>query len=326
MSQTSPRRIAIIAVIIAIIVLLLVRCPRTKPVATTPTPEPIATSAAQPATSVPGAAQPDEVTTPATLQFAAQVSAGKPFAVKWTGPDNAKDYITIVRRDAADGVYGNYRDTREGNPVDLLAPIEAGEWEVRYVTARTKTVLGRAPLLVVSNAVTLTAPPEVVAGSSVTVSWTGPNNPGDYLTLVPASLPDGQYGNYTNTSKGPSFVVTAPITAGEAELRYMTGQGAKVLQRIPVRVVAAKIDLAALAAASAAFKVTITWTGPNNAGDYITIVPQSLPDGRYAGYTNTDRGSPLTVVAPKEAGLAEIRYMSGQGAKVLARRPILITP
>jgi hypothetical protein len=326
MSQTSRRRIAIVALIIALLVLLLVNCQRPKPVATTPASQPVAAQPAQSAAPVPGTAQPDEVTTPATLQFPAQVPAGKPFAVKWTGPDNAKDYITVVRRTAAASVYGNYRDAREGNPVDLLAPIEAGEWEVRYVTARTKTVLGRAPLRVVSNEVTLTAPLEVVAGSSVTVNWTGPNNPGDYLTLVPASLPDGQYGNYINTTKGPTFAITAPIATGDAELRYMTGQGAKVLHRIPVRVVAAKIGLDAPATASSSAKVTITWTGPNNAGDYLTIVPQSLPDGRYAGYTTTDRGSPLAVVAPKEAGLAEIRYISGQGAKVLARRPILITP
>jgi Ca-activated chloride channel family protein len=245
--------------------------------------------------------------------------------VKWTGPDNAKDYVTVVRKEAAASVYANYEDTRKGNPLSLLAPIETGEWEVRYVAARSKTVLGRAALLVVGNEITLSAPAEVVAGTAVQVAWTGPNNPGDYVTIVPKDLPDGQYGNYAYTTKGSPMTITAPIAAGPSEMRYMTGQGAKVAGRSPILVVAAAIDFDAPATASAGSKVLVKWTGPNNPGDYITIVPQSLPDGQYAGYANTDNGPSLSINAPK-AGLAEIRYMSGQGAKVLHRRGMVITP
>ena len=326
MTEPSTRRNRVLATIIVILLLLLllVRCQQKKPAA--PASTTITVSAAPTSVPVPGGKEADEILTTATLQLPAQVNAGATFSVQWTGPNNPKDYITIVRRDAAASVYGNYRDTSAGNPVQLPAPIEAGEWEVRYVTIRSKTVLGRAPLLVTSNEVTLQAPAEVVAGTSVAVTWTGPNNPGDYLTLVPKSTPDGQYGNYTNTAKGSSLTIIAPIADGESELRYMTGQGAKVLHRLPVRVVAAKVELDAPASAAAGSKVVVAWTGPNNPGDYITIVPQSLPDGQYAGYTTTDRGSPLTVAAPQGATLAEIRYMSGQGARVLQRRRIVITP
>jgi hypothetical protein len=330
MSQPNRRRtIAIIIVVILLLLaLLMVKCQRPKkaapgPVASTTAP---ATPSAQPSAPAPGGKQPDEVLTPATLQFPARVSAGKPFPVQWTGPNNPRDYITVIRKESADAVYGNYRDTREGNPVELLAPIEPGEWEVRYVTSGSHTVLARVPLVVAANEVTLQAPAEVVAGTVVPVSWTGPNNAGDYLTLVPKDLPDGQYGNYTNTSKGSPLTITAPITPGDVEVRYMTGQGAKVLQRFPLRVVAAEISLSAAAAAAAGSKVTVTWTGPNNTGDYITLVPQSLPDGQYASYANTSAGPTVSVVALKSAGLAEIRYMSGQGAKVLKRIPIVITP
>jgi Ca-activated chloride channel family protein len=327
----SPRRNRVIAIIVVLLllllVLLLVRCQRGKPViyelkATAAVSSP----SAQSVPPAPGKPLPDEVLTTATIEVPAQVNAGVSFAVKWTGPNNAKDYITIVRKDAAAHMYKNYEDTSKGNPLTLLAPIETGEWEVRYVADRSKTVLGRATLLVVANEVTLSAPAEVVAGTVVTASWTGPNNAGDYLTLVPKSTPDGQYGNYTYTTKGSPLAVMAPIAEGDAELRYMTGQGAKVLHRIPVRVVAATIELDAPATAAAGSKVTVKWTGPNNTGDYLTLVPQSLPDGQYASYANTNQGATLTLVAPKSAGLAEIRYMSGQGAKVLRRRAIVITP
>ncbi|HEY8994350.1 MAG TPA: hypothetical protein VIM71_06805 [Lacunisphaera sp.] len=329
MSQPSRRRslTIIVVVIILLVLLLLVRCQRKKPAVPEPAPTTTAvTPSAQTAPPAPGAKLPDEILTPATLQFPPEVKAGKPFSVKWTGPDNRDDYITVIRKDSADAVYGNYRDTREGNPVELLAPIEPGEWEVRYVTARSHTVLARAPLNVAADTITLEAPAEVVAGTGAAVTWTGPDNAGDYLTIVPKDLPDGQYGNYTNTSKGSPLTITAPITPGDAELRYMSGQGAKVLQRFPIRVVAAEVTLSAPATARAGSKVTVTWTGPNNAGDYITLVPQSLPDGQYASYANTTADSTVTIVALKAPGLAEIRYMSGQGAKVLKRIPIVITP
>ena len=307
----SPRRNRVITIIVVLLLLLLalllVRCQRKKPVVAAPVAAtaPAVVPSQPSAPPAPGQAQPDEVLTPATLDVPAQVNAGKPFPVKWTGPNNAKDYITVVRKDVAANVYANYEDTKKGNPLSLLAPIETGEWEVRYVTDRSKTVLARAPLLVVGNEITLSAPAEVVAGASVQVSWTGPNNPGDYVTLVPKGLPDGQYGNYAYTTKGSPLTITAPIDAGDSEARYVTGQGAKVAGRFPVRVVAAVIELDAPATASAGSKVTVKWTGPNNPGDYITIVPQSLPGfGQYAGYANTDNGPSLTIVAPK-AGLAK---------------------
>lgn len=328
MSDSSRRnRIIVIIVVLLLLLLLLVRCTSKKSVDPVPTPASAVTvtPAATSAPPAPGGTEPDEVLTAATLEFPPQINAGASLPVKWTGPANAKDYITIVRPDAAEGLYANYRDTREGNPVNLLAPIETGEWEVRYMTARTKKILGRGKLTVTSNEVTFKAPAEVVAGTSVQVAWTGPNNAGDYLTLVPKTLPDGQYGNYTYTTKGSPLALTAPIATGESELRYMTGQGAKVLGRFPLNVVAAAITLDAPATATAGGKVTVKWTGPDNPGDYLTIVPLALPDGQYAGYANTNNGASLTIAAPK-AGPAEVRYMSGQGAKVLARRPIVIIP
>jgi len=52
----------------------------------------------------------------------------------------------------------------------------------------------------------------------------------------------------------------------------------------------------------------------------------STADGQYGNYTGTTEGSPLSVKAPQDAGDAEVRYMTGQGNRVLARRPIRIVP
>ena len=140
------------------------------------------------------------------------------------------------------------------------------------------------------------------------------------------SARDGQYGASTYTAKGSPLTVTAPIDAGAVEVRYMAGQGNKVLARRPILIVAADITLAAPAEATAGSAVAITWTGPNNPGDYLTIVAKSAPDNQHGNYVYTNRGSPVSVTAPKETGEAEVRYISGQGAKVLARRPLKLAP
>ena len=261
----------------------------------------------------------------ATLAAPADVGIGAPFSVTWTGPNNTGDFITIVPSGASDAEYASYADTSKGSPAALTAPVTAGSFEVRYVSGQGKKVLARRALKVVETAVSITAPGQAIAGAVIDVAWTGPNNKGDYITLVAAGTPDGQYANYTETSKGSPLKLLMPILNGPAELRYMTGQGRRVLARRGIQVVAAEVTLSAPATAKAGSDVSITWTGPNNTGDYITIVVKGTPDGQYAAYAETRKGSPLTVKAPAQAGTVEVRYMAGQGNKVLARADMTIS-
>jgi hypothetical protein len=260
----------------------------------------------------------------ATLSVPEDVVLGKPVAIGWTGPNNAGDYITIVPQAAPDDAVGNYADAAKGSPSTIPAPVQPGAMEIRYVSGQGRKVLGRRALVVTIPETTLTAESEVVAGTKFFVTWVGPNNPADYITVVPKGTPDGQYRNYTDTARGSPLELTAPIEPGEAELRYMTGSQARVLARRAIRVAAAKVELSAPERAVAGADVVIAWSGPKNAGDYLTIVPQTFPDGRYGNYAEVSKGSPLNVTAPMTTGPAEVRYMSGQGAKVLGRRPIVI--
>jgi Ca-activated chloride channel family protein len=267
---------------------------------------------------------PAEVLTPATLKVPPEVVAGAAFSAEWTGPDNPGDYVTIVVAGAPDDAYESNAYTRHGSPVTLTAMIDAGPAEVRYVTTRSRTVLARAPLVIRPAEVTLSAPIQATAGTVVTVEWSGPGNAGDYLTIVPREKPDGEYEHYDNARAGRAAQVTAPITPGEAEIRYMSGQGRRVLARRPLTIAAATVTLEAAEEATAGTVVAVEWSGPGNAGDYITIIPRDWADGRYANYAGTVAGRVAQVTAPVEPGDCEIRYMTGQGAKVLARRPLRI--
>jgi Ca-activated chloride channel family protein len=254
----------------------------------------------------------------------ASVLAGSKFAVTWKGPANAGDYITIVPKGTPDGQYRNYADVAKSASIDLAAPMEAGDAEIRYMTGKHAQVLARRAIVVTAAAVSLEAAEHTVVGAPVQILWTGPNNPGDYITLVMKATPDGHYGNYTNTAKGSPLSVLAPMRTGEAELRYMSGQGAKVLARRVLTIDAAKISLQAPGETVAGVHVSLEWSGPNNPGDYITVVPKTAKDGVALGTVYTARGSPARVMVPRESGACEIRYMSGQGNLVLARTEIVV--
>jgi Ca-activated chloride channel family protein len=262
----------------------------------------------------------------ATIAAPDEVLMGGNVTVTWTGPNNPSDYITLVSRETADGKYGNYTNVSEGSPLTVRAPPEAGDGELRYMSGQGAKVLGRRAIRIVAAEVSLSAPATVIAGSTLSVTWTGPNHPSDYITLVPRETPDGTYGNYTNTSNGSPLSLVVPIMAGDAELRYMTGQGNKVIGRRAIQVLAVEATLAAAAEAKAGSMIEITWSGPNYPSDYITVVPRETPDGQYRAYSNVNAGSPLQVKAPPTAGDAEIRYMTGQGGKVIGRRAIRIVP
>jgi Ca-activated chloride channel family protein len=330
MPENSKRRNALIAlaVLVIVILLLLGRCWQQRSATNAPTAPPtpggsVGTKA--PANVEPAVPEPDEVLGAATLTAPQQVTAGSAFSVAWTGPDNRGDYLTIVPPEAPSSAHGNYRETKHGASVELTAPIQPGAHEVRYVTARSHTVLARIPVEVVPAAATLDAPPEIILGSPFSVAWTGPNNQGDYVTVVPKGTPDDAYDNYTDTQKGSPLTLTAPSAPGDAEVRYVSGQGRKVLARRPLKVITPEVTLSAPADAIAGSTIEVTWSGPNNAGDYITVVPIQTPDGQYGNYTNTSGGSPLKLLLPIMPGNAELRYMAGQGRRVLARRAINIT-
>jgi len=252
--------------------------------------------------------------------------AGSVVQVAWKGPNNRNDYLTIVGKAVADGEHGETAWTAAGSPAKVTVPAEVGAGEIRYMSGQNDQVLARRPINIVAAEVTLNAPAEAVAGSVVQVAWTGPNNRNDYLTIVGKAVADGEHGETAWTAQGSPAKVTAPAEPGPGEIRYMRGSDDKVLARRPITIVAAKITLKAPAKSPLGEPVRIEWTGPNNRNDFLTIVPKDAPDGTSVNSGWTSSGSPMQVSPPDTAGPCEIRYVSGQNDKVLARIPIDITP
>ncbi|WP_175414842.1 hypothetical protein [Nibricoccus aquaticus] len=324
--RTRTILLILLLLLIALLLLLLPRCKKTPaPPPEPPTPSALPTpapTAAVPSTPAPASTEPAEILTPATIQLRAHTMAGSAFSVTWTGPNNPGDYLAIAKPDAPASAYETYAETKHGPTLELTAPIEPGAYEVRYLANRSKTILGRTPLHVSPIAATLNAPASAHLNTPITVTWTGPNNENDFLTIVPPDAANDAYDKYTLTAKGSPATLVTPSKTGRAEIRYVTGQGRKILYRRAIDITAPQTTLDAPAEVIAGTPVSIAWTGLASQGDYVTIVPPDAKPGVYQNYSDASKGATLTVTAPIEPGTYEIRYAAGQGKTILARRPI----
>lgn len=266
---------------------------------------------------------------PATVTVPESVRAGASFEAGWQGPDNRGDYLTIVAKGTEDGKYDNYAYTRNGSPVALVAPIEPGPCEVRYMAAPGGEVLGRADILVTPVEAALKAPAEVVAGAPIPVEWTGPDNRGDYVTIVPKGAEEGSYQSYAYTRNGSPAEVRALPDPGPAELRYVTGQGGRTLVSIDIVVTEADVIVSGPESIDAGDAISVSFKGPKNQGDYLTVVLADAEEGKYNSYAyaKNEEDGVVSFTVPEEPGEQyEIRYVEGQDGKTLASAPLTILP
>ncbi|MFO7627228.1 MAG: hypothetical protein R6V62_08220 [Candidatus Fermentibacteraceae bacterium] len=263
-----------------------------------------------------------------TLDFPEEVVVGQWFEVQWTGPDNNTDYITIVPEGAPVADWESYCYTGSGSPVILQAPLAAGVYEIRYSTEQVypNPTLFTETITVIITDYAVMAPKEVMAGSNLLVSFIGPNNPGDYVTIVPAGTPEGSWAGYFYTSNGNPGTLAVPAEPGDYEIRYSTEQSSPnpTLATTYITVIPLEITLSAPETVTAGADFFVEWTGPDGALDYITIVPAGSPDGSYESYCYTSAGSPVSLNAPSEPGAYEIWYASDRVEGTFASIPITV--
>lgn len=295
------------------------------PTAAPPTAAPV--TQAPPASTVPATATPaatNSSTGAPALNAAAEVAAGTEFEVEWTGPNGSGDYITIVKLGTTAWSTEDYHNTSYGSPATLLAPSETGAYELWYVKNQDKSILARRPIQVLAFVGSLDAPGSVQANTEFDVTWTGPNGPGDYVTIVRVGATVWTNEDYFNTSYGNPAKLLAPVAAGAYELWYVTGTDRVIQVRRPITITATAATLQAPNDVTKGATFEVTWTGPNGPGDYITIVPAGSPPNTYLSYFNTNAGSPGTLTAPTDPGIYEVWYVIGQDKSVLASRPIKV--
>jgi Ca-activated chloride channel homolog len=269
--------------------------------------------------------------TPATAGITAPPSAvaGSTIEVGWTGPDYHNDYIGVGRRDATGGQrWQNFTYTRDGSPLRLEMPPEPGEYLIRYFMNQDNTILAEVPITLTPATAGITAPATAVAGSTIEVGWTGPDEESDYIGVGRVDATGGQrWQNFTYTRDGSPLELEMPPEPGEYLIRYFLNQDNTVLAEVPITLTPATAGITAPPSAVAGATIEVGWTGPDYHNDYIGVGRREATGGqRWQNFTYTRDGSPLRLEMPPEPGEYLIRYFMNQDNTILAEVPITLTP
>ncbi|MGL4612277.1 MAG: vWA domain-containing protein [Trueperaceae bacterium] len=274
---------------------------------------------------------------PVFLEAPKEIPGGSTFEVEWAGPSNESDQIILVpvSTDAneSEGIDAYYTENAE-NPINLTAPLDVGDYELRYIgrgSGDEQKVLGTFPVKVIAVAATVEAPSEIVGGSSFAVTWSGSTGEYDVVSIVPAGAAEDEDGSDYRYVGGetPPLQLTAPVDAGDYEVRLVNSSEDKVLATFPVKIVASNATVTVPSEMMAGSLVEVSWSGSTGESDVITIVPLSTAEDEYdvcsGGYTYVyDEQSPLQLQTPFKAGDYEARLVNVNEGKVLARAPITL--
>jgi von Willebrand factor type A domain-containing protein len=272
------------------------------------------------------------------------IQAGAKLRVEWTrrnvGEHPELDQIEIATAGAPDGSYAKgglqQVSSQSDSPAELFVPDVAGEYEVRYLHQDGGRVLARAKFTATPITATLQAPASALGGTKISVGWTGPKNYGDTIIIAVAGTSDEENapaGLQSVPAEQAPVELLTPEEAGAYEVRYISYLSHRVLARSPLGVGAGSATLEAAPSVVAGTEVSIAWTGPGFAGDYLCIVPKATPDGESGlgggatySFLGNDARSPQRMAAPLSVGEHEIRYKTMQSKTTLARRGLTVTP
>lgn len=264
-----------------------------------------------------------------TLTAPETATAGDTIEIGWIGPDYEGDYVGIGRADASGGnLWENYTYTRDGNPLDLLVPPTPGSYLISYFLSQDRTQMVSVPIEVTDVQVSITAPPEAVAGSSIEIGWTGPDYDNDYIGIGPVDASGGDlWQNYTYTRDGSPMDLLVPPEPGDYLISYFIGQDREIMAQVPITVTELQVGITAPDSAVAGSTIEIGWTGPDYQNDYIGIGRADARGGdQWENYTYTRDGAPLDLLVPTTPGAYVITYFLGQDREVMTQVPITVTP
>ena len=269
-----------------------------------------------------------------TLKVTEGATLGGEVVVQFKGANGHPEEVVVVAPvgapDLAEPAWTATEGQKEGS-VKVRVYGEPGRYEARFITKvdGEAVLAGRsAPFQLNLPEVVLKVSGTVPAATMMTVEWSGPAKPGDWIGWVKAGSKEGEYDTFTRPDPEQKTVqLMAPSTPGEYEVRYSNDYDPRVLARASFKVVESEYGLEAPAEWMAGSPVSIGWRAPKSPGVYVTIVPAGAADKEYTEFFYTAHAtSPMMLQPPRTEGKHEIRINLESDEKVLHRQPILLTP
>ena len=177
---------------------------------------------------------PPKAAAEATLDAPDSAPMGSRVQVSWTGPKDELDAIAVVEITDGKPTVHDFGYAKDGNPLTLIMPGEPGDYVLQY-RHRDETVIATRPIKATPAQATLSAPDVATAGSTVVITWTGPNVQLDNIQIAQAG--SDSYLSYTYLGDTPQVELTMPDAPGDYELRYQFRDRETIATR-PIRVVA----------------------------------------------------------------------------------------
>ncbi len=261
-----------------------------------------------------------------TLDAPAKGQVGQSIAIAWVGPNQRRDYLAIAKSGSKGNSYINYSYTANGSPTNLRLPDAGGEYELRYVSGSGKIVWQTSKILVEEADVSIEELNPQIAGSEVSVKWSGPANKGDYLTIAKPSDAPKTYSSYRYVKAGSTTKLRMPSQAGNYQIRYISGQQKLIWASTEVEVQMPEVSIEPPSSAIVGTLLKLNWQGPANRGDYITIAEPGSAGSKYLTYRYVKAQSLVELKAPQLSGDYVVRYISGEDKSVWYEAPLTVAP
>ncbi|MFC4175163.1 VWA domain-containing protein [Microvirga sp. GCM10011540] len=227
----------------------------------------------------------------------------------------------------ADGVSGSVNLAPGRYRVSAATAAKTGQTEVEVTKAAPAKIVvalsGELP-----KASLKPAKSSAPATGEIEVSWTGPDGKGDYIVFA---RPDGatlETRHYSYTKDGNPLKLRVPGEPGEYELRYVSDASGAILARAKVTATPVTATIDAPAKGVAGSEITINFEGPNANEDWVGLAKAGAAVDTYetGAWVYASNGSPARLRLPAEPGLYEARYISGLDPRILATKPVEVTP
>ncbi|KLK90338.1 hypothetical protein AA309_26090 [Microvirga vignae] len=168
----------------------------------------------------------------------------------------------------------------------------------------------------------------VPATGTLEVKWAGPNGKDDYIVFARPNGDALETRHYSYTHDGNPLKVRVPGEPGEYELRYVSDVSGAILARVKITATPVSATLDAPAKGTAGSEISVTFTGPNAAEDWVGLAKTGTDANTFeaGAWVYADNGSPARLRLPAEPGSYEVRYVSGLDPKILAAKKIEVVP
>ncbi len=268
---------------------------------------------------------------PATLPAASldapmKVVQSDVFEVGYDGPKDKDDRIQISWPGLPAGSeIRSVLAAADGSKRRMMAPAEAGTYEIRYYHPALDAVLATRVLDVAMRPVTVSAPARTPAGAPMTIAWTGPAAQFDEIWITPANGDETKLASVPVKHNFRPVSLDAPLEPGLYEVRYHSAADNATAAKVQFTVDPPAATLTAPASAAAGSRIDVAWTGPGARYDDVVIARAGMASSEHVTMSRIrpDMAN-VRITVPTEPGSYELRYVAGDGKAVFATVPLSV--